>query len=128
MFEIALVLLALIVVFVLISIVGNKTSGIDRAFYKERWQTIAQLGDSPHAATEADKLLDHALKQLRYRGSTMADRMRAAKPRFSHYDDVWMAHKLRNRIVHEAGHAPKSAEVRRAISTLGRALKDLGAL
>lgn len=54
------------------------------------------------AVIEADQLLDAALKEMRVPGSTMAERLQSLRPpQLENLSDVWSAHKLRNRLVHE---------------------------
>jgi hypothetical protein len=48
-----------------------------------------------------DKILDHVLKSLRYRG-TLGEKLKSKPPVLHRYlDDIWELHKIRNRIVHE---------------------------
>ncbi|OGJ66118.1 hypothetical protein A3A67_04475 [Candidatus Peribacteria bacterium RIFCSPLOWO2_01_FULL_51_18] len=74
---------------------------------------------------EADKVLDEALKLLGYSGS-LGDKLKSAGPRFKHQSDLWSAHKLRNRLVHELNSVPKADEVSGALRIYERALKELG--
>jgi hypothetical protein len=128
MSELIFVILILGAALALFMAVENRTRSIDRGYYRRKWQAIEADHGNVHCVTEADKLLDQALKQLRYRGETMGERLRAAAPRFKDNDQVWSAHKLRNRLVHEPDANPKPAEIKRALSAFRRALKDLGAL
>lgn len=52
---------------------------------------------------EADKILDHLMKAKGYKGETFADRLKNTKKHIKYevYDNLWKAHKLRNKIVHE---------------------------
>lgn len=133
MFEIVFVLIAFVVVLGLFILVQRTTSGIDRDFYARKWHEIEQLSQTggtggKYAVAEADKLLDHALKTLRYKGETMGDRLKSAGPRFRERNNVWLAHKLRNQLVHEADKKVNQRDLGRALSSFRRALKDLGAL
>lgn len=55
------------------------------------------------ALIDADKLLDHTLKNLGYKGETLGERLKNSKPAFKYqdYDNIWKAHKTRNQLVHE---------------------------
>jgi hypothetical protein len=108
--------------------------GAHREVAAREWEQVQGLlavgrGSSLSAAViEADKLLDYCLKSLGASGSTLGERLRSAEPRFSDYQGLWQAHKLRNRLVHEHDSAPSRSEVERAVSQFERALRDLGAL
>lgn len=113
---------------------GRKTNKkIDKEQYKKDWDAImASINSDNHtqqfAIIQADKLLDKALKESGYAGSTMAERMTSASRVFSQREAVWTAHKLRNRIAHE-NHAKINPQwVKKALSSFKRGLKDLGAL
>lgn len=54
------------------------------------------------AIIEADTILDEAIKQLGYKGTTMGDRMKQIKPgKFPMLEDAWRVHRVRNYIVHD---------------------------
>ena len=76
----------------------------------------------------ADKLLDQALKQRNFRGQTMGDRMKSAGSIWSSANNVWAAHKLRNRIAHEHEVVVRYDDTRRALAAFKQALKDVGAI
>jgi len=105
---------------------------LDPAFFQERWKELqALLRDKtqwPKAITEADKLLETALKKKRFRGRTMGERMVKAQRQFSDNDSVWFGHKLRNKLDTEPETKLKEAEVKQALVGIRQALKDVGAL
>ena len=80
------------------------------------------------AVIDADKLVDEALKKLRFNGKTMGERLVAAQRSLSNNDGVWYAHKLRNRLVHEPSVRLKKNEAQSALTGFRQALRDLGAL
>ena len=80
------------------------------------------------AVMNADKLLDRALKDSRYKGKTMGERLVAAQREIKYNDDVWYGHKLRNKLVHENDIKLKERDVKDALLGIKAALKDLGAL
>jgi hypothetical protein len=100
--------------------------------FNKRWKELQKLCAKketwPLAVINADKLLDDALKRLRFRGKTMGERMVAAQRSFTDNDGVWFGHKLRNRLVHEQDVKLKEADVKDALIGIRQALKDLGAL
>ncbi len=131
------VLVGLVIVFAVIlfgamAVVKRKTSGLKREYFVRRWNDLQNLLSSNEgmklAVIEADKLLDEALKQLHFKGGTMGERMVSAQKSFKKADSVWMAHKLRNKIVHETDFAPKKQHIHSALVSFRQALKDLGAL
>ena len=110
----------------------RKPRKLNRVYYAARWQTLQkQLGDKvtwPLAVIDADKLLDDALRRCRYKGKTMGERLVAAQRDIKDNDNVWFAHKLRNRLVHETDVKLKERDVKDALLGIRAALKDLGAL
>jgi hypothetical protein len=109
---------------------------VDTIDIKARWDVImatAGTGASglKSAIGEADKLFDHAMRQLGYSGDTMADRLKSAKSKFSSYsvyDAVWRAHKLRNSLAHDVGFDLVVSQANEALRDFERGLKELGAL
>ena len=99
-----------------------------------RWQTIQTMASSGggnglrQAINEADKLLDHVMRQQGASGGTMADRMRSFNNRFSDRDSVWRAHKIRNSLAHDVGYDLVASQAKEALTDFHRALTDLGAL
>lgn len=113
------------------------TAPINAAEIQARWETImatSKTGASglKSAVTEADKLLDHVMRQSGYAGDTMGERLKAAKPQFAAdyatYDAVWRAHKLRNTLVHEVGFDLVVSQATEALHDFERGLRQLGAL
>lgn len=102
----------------------------------DRWSTIQAMaaggGNGLRAAiNEADKLLDHAMRQQGIAGDTMGDRLKSARSRFSDrdvYNDVWRAHKLRNALAHEVGFDLVPSQAHEALRDFERGLRTLGAL
>lgn len=111
---------------------GAKQLDVDR--YRTSWMTIEQQlvkgeESSCHLVVlNADKLLDQALKQRNFKGDTMGERMKSAKDTWSNANNVWSAHKLRNRIAHESDVQVGYDNARRALSSYKQALKDMRAI
>jgi hypothetical protein len=133
-----LIIFALIVIIGLVFLAGigglnKKRSGLDHAYYRKQWQTIEGYKQNGGAGWqlaifEADKLLDHALKNRGFGGQTMGERLKSASGAFMSTDSVWHAHKLRNRLAHEQNVSLNSVTVDKALHNFRAALKDLGAL
>jgi hypothetical protein len=105
---------------------------LNKASFQSSWSDIQKLCGNkdtwPLAVINADKLLDDALKKLRFRGKTMGERMVAAHKSFTDSDGAWYGHKLRNKLVHEHNIQLKERDIKDALVGIRQALKDLGAL
>jgi hypothetical protein len=101
-------------------------------YFQNRWQELQKMCSNaetwPLAVINADKLLDEALKKLRFRGKTMGERLVSAQRTLSDNDSAWYGHKLRNKLVHEPDVKIKERDVKDALMGIRQALKDLGAL
>ena len=110
----------------------SNPKGIDRLHFKNEWNDIlaAFKGDKTKEMSiiQADKLLDEALKCLGCSGTSMSQRLIGAKHKLKHRDEVWNAHKLRNKIVHESSFHPTSGDIKLALRGYYKTFKDLGVL
>lgn len=86
------------------------TTTLSRAVLRERWSEVKRKfeEDTPDALKlaiiEADKLMDHILKESGFEGEHMADRLEKLAPHgLLSFDRLWRAHRLRNEIVHSPG-------------------------
>lgn len=129
----ALIIIIVFAVVVLVAInLGAKTvpKGIDKQYFVQEWQDItAMYKDEKTRAmsiVHADKLLDESLKCLAYKGSTMGERLISAKAKLKHRDEIWKAHKLRNKIVHEPKFKLKEEQAKEALKGYYHTFKDLG--
>lgn len=127
--------LAVVVIVLLAVVFGagylkRRPKVLDPTYFRTKWkETQGYCKDKstwPLAVINADKLLDEALKRRKFKGKTMGERMVAAQRELSDNDGVWYAHKLRNRLVHEADVKLKEADVKKALIGIRQALKDLG--
>ncbi len=132
MFAGVIILGALLFAFIGLNKKGRKNLDIDH--YRRKWLAIEQQLKRDEVASysltviNADKLLDQALKDRGLKGETMGDRLKNAKDIFTNRNNVWSAHKLRNKIAHEADVVVTYDAARYALSDFKRALKDLGAI
>jgi hypothetical protein len=99
----------------------HRLTGWKRAKVLKKWSQAASQPDPHRRLLEADAILDEALALLGYQGS-MADKLRGAHAFIFDVEQVWRAHKLRNRIAHEAGFTPTKQELETAVSSLGEAI------
>jgi len=85
-----------------------------KARLHERWDEVIELADPSRRVLEAEKVCDAVLKALEYQG-TFAEKLQAAAPRLTHVEELWSAHRLRNRIAHEMNCRVSDADGRRAV-------------
>lgn len=113
---------------------GRSKSSLNVEMYRKKWleiENILQKNDESTfhlAIIRADSLLDMALKEKGYLGNTMAERMVSSKHRYSNNNALWLAHKLRNKVVHEHNFKISYKTTRQALVTYKKALKDVGAV
>lgn len=128
---------AILIVAGLILVIIVYTKGgaqLNQEKYRKKWLQIEhslkkeQESSYQLAVLNADKLLDHALKEAGYKGATMGERLKTATPRLSNRNATWSAHKLRNQIAHEQDIKLNFDAARRALASFKQALKDIGAI
>ncbi len=128
---IAIVVAALIVAGVVFGLLRRRRP-INTDRFQEAWKDLQKLcrdkATWPQAITNADKLLDEALRKKRFGGKTMGERMVKAQRAFTDNDGVWFGHKLRNKIEAEPEMKLKETDVKDALIGIRQGLKDLGAL
>jgi hypothetical protein len=100
--------------------------------FTQRWKELqkhcATRKTWPIALTEADALLDKALKQRRFKGKTTGERLVAAQHELSSNDTVWFSHKFCQKMTNVDVRTLKKKEVADALAGFRQALRDLGAL
>ncbi len=76
---------------------------------------------------ELDKLLDFTIKQRGLSGESMGDRLKRAHSYFERnfYNEIWVAHKVRNRLAHEIDYRPTRKVLEHSAMTLRKAIKSL---
>ncbi len=81
------------------------------------------------AIIEADNLLDETLLAIGVPGAGLGERLQKVTPeKLPNVEDVWQAHKIRNRIAHEAKFVVKRDLADRALTVYEKALENLGLL
>lgn len=106
---------------------GKKFQEKDLKFFRQEWGKICHHEDGKHAVLDADKLLQIVLRKKGYQGN-VGEQLKKSAKLFSNLNDVWTAHKLRNRVAHELDVRISSGDRQLALRAYERALKDLGAL
>lgn len=133
-FILVAVLLAAIVGVIYLSFASKMSAKLHVQKYQSSWLAIENGVSRNNAASwqlaiiNADKLLDQALRERRFRGKTMGERMKVANKTWRNPDHVWGAHKIRNRLAHETDMSVDYETTLRTLSAFKQALKDLGAI
>ena len=106
------------------------TSGLNA-----RWEEIEKHINSTReaewkfAVIEADKLIDEVLKGVGFQGDTMGDRLMNIQPgQLTTLQNLWEAHKIRNRLVHDVNYFLRYTEAKRAVGLYEKTLKELQAI
>ncbi len=122
----------IVILVVVAGIFARRGRKLNAAYYEKKWNELQKLlkdtATWPLAIIDADKLLDQALKDRRFKGKTMGERLVAAQREIKYNDEVWFGHKLRNKLVHESDIKLRERDVKDALLGIKAALKDLGAL
>lgn len=78
------------------------------------------------AVIQADAIFDGILKRMGLPGETMADRLQSLdSSKLKTLQDVWIAHKIRNRVAHEPATMLRHHELLDAVERYKKALKEL---
>lgn len=100
-----------------------------------KWQEIENHSKSlqevqwKFAIIEADSLVNDVVKKLGYPGESLGERMQFIKrDEVSGLENLWRAHRLRNRLVHESNYELRREEMEEAIRSYELVLKELGAI
>ena len=126
-----IIIAAILVVVVALTRQGGKVLNVEN---QARWLAIENSLDKSNIGTyqlaifEADKLLDLALRERGFAGDTMGERMKSAREQWSNSNHVWGAHKVRNKLAHEANVRLSREIALRALAAYKQGLKDLGAI
>jgi hypothetical protein len=132
-FLVGVIVFGILVLFV-VSRLGHKVPvhHLNKKHFQQKWIELLNLVKTPEgmilAVIDADKLMDEALRRRHFKGTSMGERLVSAQRSFSNNDDVWHAHKLRNRLVHETDVKIKQNDAKNALESFKQGLRDLGAL
>lgn len=103
---------------------SHRLSPVARARALDQLTRLKNLADPHRRVMDADAILDRALADLGYKGS-MADKLRAAAKYLPNIENIWRAHKMRNRIAHEPGLTLTHAQAQLSVSAFERAVLRL---
>ncbi len=121
---IVIILAAILVLYVLFS----KKTKLSSSQIKKIHQFINRINnetDYKRIIIDLDKLLDYILKQKGFKG-TLGEKMKKARNLFSNNNDIWFAHKLRNKIAHDIDFCLREKDAQKAIKYFKKAFNDLG--
>lgn len=113
---------------------SKTTPKLNKDKFQAKWLSIEHSikrdnpSSYPLAVLNADKLVDQALRERRFKGQTMGERMKSAQQVWKNPNHVWGAHKVRNQLAHESDAEISYDIAIRALSAFKQALKDLGAI
>ena len=134
LFIITAILILAVVGVIYLTMTRTMNPTLNRVKYQKRWLEIENSLDRNNQASyqmavlNADKLLDHALKERRLKGESMGERMKSAQKLWSNADHIWAAHKVRNKLAHESEFQLTREIALRTLAAFKKALKDLGAI
>lgn len=94
-----------------------------RKYWKE--VEVLEKHNPEQAILRADKLLDHALEIAGYKG-TLGQKLKDARYIFSSNNEIWNAHKIRNKIAHDIHFRPSMVQIKASLKGFRRAFNDLG--
>lgn len=133
-----LLLIAILIVAIIgavyLALATKRQPILDQSKYQAQWLAIEHSvqRDNPSswqlAIMNADKLLDQALRERRFSGKTMGERMKSAQSAWKNANHVWSAHKIRNQLAHETNAQVSHDTTLRALAAYKQGLKDLGAI
>lgn len=102
------------------------------ALVRGPWQDVTKKIQSSYpsdwnfAVIQADSIFDSVLKDMGLLGTTLGDRLKQLDfAKLHSLNDVWEAHKIRNRIAHETDRVLTQQQAERAVSLFAKALKEL---
>ena len=114
---------------------GEKTYTLGTAILKERWESVLNRSRINSAESikasiiDADSLVEDLLKRMGLEGESMAERMeKLSAGDFVTLNQLFVAHHVRNRLVHEPGFSVSHEEANKILENYGSFLKEVGAI
>ena len=100
-----------------------------------KWQQIKKRletgieSEAKLSIIEADKILDDTLKRMEFGGASLGERLeRLTAASLPNIEEVKLAHKIRNNIIHDPTYRLDLEEAKKVISAYEKALTDLQTL
>ena len=106
------------------------SSGVNARWEEvQRHITSTREAEWKFAVIEADKIVDDTLKNAGFPGETLGERLMNIQPgQLITLQNLWEAHKIRNRLVHDTNYFLRYSEAKRAVGLYERTLKELHAI
>lgn len=127
-----IILLILVGIVIYVSSQDKDYTELDLSIWQTQWREIEKLVNSSdefawrQAVINADNLFDKLLKHKGVGGSSLGERLKIIQSRYPGLRQVWPAHLLRNRLVHESSYVLKQSEAKQAIKKFSQGFKNLG--
>jgi len=102
----------------------KKLTSIQKQTFSKISKNIQKLPSFSEQIMEYDKLLDATLKAYGYKNS-LGNKLKQNPGIFKNLNEIWFAHKLRNRIAHEIGYKPNEQEAKKAINIFKKSIMNL---
>ena len=109
-----------------------KGTPLEKNKNQEDWDKILAGGksenenDRKQAVISADSLIEKILGMAVYSGENLGEKLKNIEPAdLDSLDALWEAHKIRNRIAHEAGYQLLKEDSEKALALFEKALKEL---
>jgi len=112
---------------------GDESRSAEEALKaRAKWESILKKGASENesdrklALIAADSLVDDIFKMSGYKGENLGERLKLVeKGDIIHLDELWEAHKVRNKIAHEADYKLSQEGAMEALTNYGKVLREL---
>jgi|SRR3989344_1396665 len=128
-FSIVLIVILLLILFYFLTRQKSQQRKIIEAKlkYLDKLANSGELYQLKSALMEADKVFDYALKMKKVKGETLGERLKNTKNLFKwvDYQNIWEAHKLRNKMAHEIEFTPTIKELNEKYAYLRAGIKKL---
>jgi len=108
--------------------------GVNKSEIRQRWKDVVEIVNARKelnyklAVMEADKLLDHVLKLLNFPGNTCRERLDYGCYKHPRLKKVLWAHKVRNKVAHDANYHLRHGETKFILKHFKQALRELDAI
>ncbi|MFH1551853.1 MAG: hypothetical protein ABIC36_03180 [bacterium] len=110
-------------------------SNLPKKEMDKKWESILEKLETKDenaykmAVIEADNMVDNMLKATGYQGEDMGERLKQiTSAQLANINELWEAHKVRNRLAHETDFHLSHGQAKRAIEIYQRALENLEAI
>ena len=133
-FFLVVILIVAIIAVLFLMVSSKKGPRLNVTRYQTQWLAIENSVSRDNQASwqvaimNADKLVDQALRESKYKGETMGERMKSAQKVWRNANHIWGAHKIRNQLAHEVNTKLTYDITLRSLSAFKQGLKDLGAI